>query len=296
MLLLPLCSFIYGSATRLREILLSQIAFRRESEKIAGQFDFAINNMSHGMCMISAEMKILVSNKRFSEFLGFPPDRALANVRFGAVLRLAAKRGALPKDASDRLLRAFAVASGERSQSSMQFETANENVLEVTLTPNSRGGWVVVVQDVTAKRNADRVIDRMAHFDSVTNLRNRRSFELTLAEALDALRTSGAQIDVMFLDLDDFKQVNDSLGHRTGDKLLVEIARRLRAIIGPGDTVARWGGRRIRHTPPRRAQSAGDAGSSQAHYRRDRPGGRHRRERGHRRRQYRQRVRACEWR
>src|SRR6516165_11391130 len=116
MLLLPLCSFIYGSATRLREILLSQIAFRRESEKIAGQFDFAINNMSHGMCMISAEMKILVSNKRFSEFLGFPPDRAIVNVRFGAVLRLAVKRGTLPKDASQRLLRAFAVASGERSK------------------------------------------------------------------------------------------------------------------------------------------------------------------------------------
>ena len=47
---------------------------------------------------------------------------------------------------------------------------------------------------------------------------------------------------VMFLDLDDFKQVNDSLGHRTGDKLLVEIARRLSAIIGPRDLVARWGG------------------------------------------------------
>jgi diguanylate cyclase (GGDEF)-like protein len=72
----------------------------------------------------------------------------------------------------------------------------------------------------------------MAHFDSVTNLRNRRSFELTLAEGLDALRTSGGQIDVMFLDLDDFKQVNDSLRHRMGDKLLVEIARRPRAIIG----------------------------------------------------------------
>ena len=50
----------------------------------------------------------------------------------------------------------------------MQFETGNENFYEVTITPNSRGGWVVVVQDVTAKRNADRAIDRMARFNSVT--------------------------------------------------------------------------------------------------------------------------------
>ena len=242
MLLAPLCLFIYGSAARLRNILLSQIAFRTESEKIAGQFDFAINNMSHGMCMISAEMKILVSNTKFSEFLGLRRDRPIVSVRFPSLLRFAVKRGALPKDASDRLMGAFGAANSERAPSSMQFEAGNQNVYEVTLTPNSRGGWVVVVQDVTAKRNADRAIDRMAHFDSVTNLRNRRSFELALAQALSSIEPTGARIDVMFLDLDDFKQVNDSLGHRTGDKLLTEIARRLRAIIDPRDLVARWGG------------------------------------------------------
>ena len=167
MLLLPLCSFIYGSAIRLREILLSQIAFRRESEKIAGQFDFAINNMSHGMCMISAEMKILVSNKRFSEFLGLPPDRAIVNVRFGAVLRLAVKRGALPKDASHRLLRAFAVASGERSKLNAVRDRERERPRSWTLLGTSR---------LPAFSDSLRLVDRETNRCAV-----RRDFSMSMS-------------------------------------------------------------------------------------------------------------------
>jgi diguanylate cyclase (GGDEF)-like protein len=103
-------------------------------------------------------------------------------------------------------------------------------------------GSVVVIQDVTERRNAQLEISRMACFDTVTDLPDRRSFEDQLAGALRSDRYFVEGMTVMFLDLDDFKQVNDSLGHRTGDKLLAEIARRLRAIIGPRDVVARWGG------------------------------------------------------
>src|SRR5208282_1010582 len=92
------------------------------------------------------------------------------------------------------------------------------------------------------RRNAQREINRMALFDPVTELPNRRCFEEELALALPPGQTLADGLTVMFLDLDDFKQVNDSLGHRTGDKLLVEIARRLRAVIGPCNLVARWGG------------------------------------------------------
>jgi diguanylate cyclase (GGDEF)-like protein len=114
-------------------------------------------------------------------------------------------------------------------------------------------GMVLVIQDVTERRNAQLEINRMARFDSVTGLPNRRCFEEQLALALrpDQALTEG--LTVMFLDLDDFKQVNDSLGHRTGDKLLVEIASRLNAIVGPSDLVARWGGDEFvilhRHAP-----------------------------------------------
>ena len=103
-------------------------------------------------------------------------------------------------------------------------------------------GTVLVIQDVTERRNAQLEINRMARFDSVTELPNRRCFEEQLALALRRDGGPGDGLTVMFLDLDDFKQVNDSLGHRTGDKLLVEIAGRLSAIIGPRDLVARWGG------------------------------------------------------
>ena len=111
----------------------------------------------------------------------------------------------------------------------------------------------MVIQDVTERRNAQREINRMALFDPVTELPNRRCFEEELALALPPGQALTDGLTVMFLDLDDFKQVNDSLGHRTGDKLLVEIARRLSAIIDPHDLVARWGGDEFvilhRHAP-----------------------------------------------
>jgi diguanylate cyclase (GGDEF)-like protein len=242
LLVAPLCIFIYDSASRLRNTLLSEIAFRARSEKMAAQFDFAINNMSHGMCMISAEGRVLVSNNKFSEFLGLSPRRSLVGVRLASLLRLASRHGNAPGEAVERLRRAIEAPGFKCGSYAMEFETADERAFDVTLTPNSRGGWVMVVHDVTAKRNADRAIDRMAHFDSVTGLRNRRSFEIALSAALAEPIDADRRTDVMFLDLDDFKQVNDSLGHTMGDKLLIEIAGRLNTIIGPRDLVARWGG------------------------------------------------------
>ncbi len=241
MLLAPLSMFIFGSASRLREILLSEIAFRNESQEIAAQFDLALNNMSHGMCMISAERQILVANARFLEFVGMPAGRSIANVHFQTLLRLAERRGAVPRETFGLLLTALDASGIEGGPRAIEFETADNSVFDITVTPNSRGGWVMVVQDVTAKRNADRVIDRMARFDGATDLPNRHSFEIALADALNP-SARDPNLTVMFLDLDNFKQVNDSLGHRTGDKLLLEIARRLRVVVGPRDLVARWGG------------------------------------------------------
>ena len=83
--------------------------------------------------------------------------------------------------------------------------------------------------------------ERLAFYDVVTNLPNRRLFYDRLAQAL-AQRRKGEALAVMFLDLDDFKNVNDTFGHDAGDVLLQSIAQRLAGVVRHGDTLARWGG------------------------------------------------------
>jgi diguanylate cyclase (GGDEF)-like protein len=241
-LMWPLSLFIVSSATRLRNILLSEMAYRRQSDLIAEQFDFAINNMSHGMCMMSAEMNILVSNGKFAEFFGLPANKRIEDANFKTLLRMGTRTGALSKEDAFRVLNALATSYAVEGETNLQIETSGGNVCDLTLRHNSKGGWVVVVQDVTEKRQAERVIYRMAHFDAVTNLQNRPSFEIALTEALAAARTSGGRTEVLFLDLDGFKQVNDTLGHKIGDRVLVGAGARLSDIAGPMDLIARWGG------------------------------------------------------
>ncbi len=99
-----------------------------------------------------------------------------------------------------------------------------------------------VVQDISAIRRADATIQRQAMFDPVTNLPNRNLFTERLAQALQASHRHSGGVAVLFIDLDHFKNINDSLGHGAGDALLAEIGRRFRHSVRGSDTVARLGG------------------------------------------------------
>jgi diguanylate cyclase (GGDEF)-like protein len=104
------------------------------------------------------------------------------------------------------------------------------------------GGSIAVHQDITEQRRIEAEIARLAHYDALTGLANRALFTESLDEALARLQQSGEKFSILLLDLDQFKEVNDSLGHPIGDMLLKSVAQRLSAAAHPGDLVARLGG------------------------------------------------------
>ena len=103
-------------------------------------------------------------------------------------------------------------------------------------------GYRGIARDVTQSRRAEERIRRLAHFDELTGLPNRTMFMHTLARALSLAQRRGKHFALYFIDLDRFKNINDSLGHEAGDRLLQDVARRLRQHLRDSDTVARLGG------------------------------------------------------
>ena len=102
--------------------------------------------------------------------------------------------------------------------------------------------FVVVVQDVTEKRQSEETIWRQANFDPLTGLPNRRMFADRLEQEIKKQHQNRLPLALMLIDLDRFKEVNDTLGHAKGDALLVQAARRIGGCVRESDTVARLGG------------------------------------------------------
>ena len=102
--------------------------------------------------------------------------------------------------------------------------------------------YVASFSDITADKEAEAEIHRLAYYDALTSLPNRRLLQDRLGQAVAATARSGQYGAIFFIDLDNFKALNDTRGHNTGDLLLVEVAQRLRSVVREGDTVARQGG------------------------------------------------------
>ncbi|HTD28228.1 MAG TPA: diguanylate cyclase, partial [Xanthomonadaceae bacterium] len=129
----------------------------------------------------------------------------------------------------------------QRRKDGEEFLCAIEAV-EVLEPNGTRGHFVVVLNDITEKKRAEQELRYLANFDTLTGLPNRALLSERLARAIVRARRHDTMVAVLFLDLDRFKEINDSLGHTAGDRILKAVAARLQATTNPTDTVSRLGG------------------------------------------------------
>jgi diguanylate cyclase (GGDEF)-like protein len=208
---------------------------------LAGQFDTALNNMPHGLCMFRADGRLAVMNHRFSDMMKLPDDIVERSVTASEIVDACVLAGSISA-ASGKII----VAEIEHSQARDVITTDPDPVRGRSLSwkfqPMAGGGAVVLLEDITERRNAEARISHLARFDELTALPNRVNFRDEIERLLRAPREADQLSALLFVDLDQFKQVNDTLGHPCGDQLLCAVAERLRDMLRPEDFVARFGG------------------------------------------------------
>jgi diguanylate cyclase (GGDEF)-like protein len=243
---LALLSFVFFVAIRrltssLQRIYWNAWLAREREAALAGQFDTALNNMPHGLCMFAADGRLAVMNRRFSEMMNLSDDLVERGAGAADMVMDCVSAGSISA-ASGKMIVLEIENPQARDIITTDPDAARDRSLSWTFQPMAGGGAVVLLEDITERRNAEARITHLARYDELTALPNRVNFrdeiERLLAVPHDAEQLSA----LLFIDLDQFKQINDTLGHPCGDRLLCAVADRLRAMLRPEDFVARFGG------------------------------------------------------
>jgi diguanylate cyclase (GGDEF)-like protein len=204
-------------------------------------FDAALNNMSHGLAMYDAERRLIVCNRRYAEIYKMPLELLRPGTPHEEILKVRTARGVFAGRDSQHYIDDCLEHAARGTAWVRDFELSDGRVIVVTYRPMANGGWVSIHEDVTERRRAEEQIKHMALHDALTDLPNRVLFKERLNNALGMLRRGG-KVAVLCLDLDHFKNVNDTLGHPVGDALLRRIGERLRSCVRDTDIIARLSG------------------------------------------------------
>jgi diguanylate cyclase (GGDEF)-like protein len=227
-------------AANLHRIFMRAVEAREREAALAGQFDTALNNMPNGLCMFRADGRLVVMNNCFREMLNLPDDVIARHLCASDIVEACVAAGSIPAEGGAMIL-----AEIENTQTRDIITTDSDPVHGRSLSWKFQpmaGGGVVLLEDITERRNAEARISHLARFDELTALPNRVNFRDEIERLLRAPREADRLAALLFIDLDQFKQVNDTLGHPCGDQLLCAVAERLRNMMRPEDFVARFGG------------------------------------------------------
>jgi len=236
---LPLFSSVRDISGRLRSMFRDLERQSDEKEAFGVQLNEALESMSHGLLMFDETMHLKIINKTAREILDIEEDFNCYHKSLKQIARMV--------DFKKPLLNRVRVLEENLSkrlhENSIEriFKISETQYLELSMKMRNDGGCVLVIEDVTQRIEYQMRINELAKFDELTGLCNRSFF---LQQATSKLRLLGKDEEaaLIFFDLDDFKRVNDTLGHEAGDYILTNVAERLRNILPRGAIAARYGG------------------------------------------------------
>jgi diguanylate cyclase (GGDEF)-like protein len=205
------------------------------------QFNVALNFMNQGLCLFDQDQRLVVVNRRFFEITQLSETLVRAGMQYSEILTGCINAWDIPVIARRALVEERLMAARRMAPSQQEVKLPGGGVMVVFHEPVAGGGFVHSYTDITGQRQSETQIAYLATHDALTGLANRPRFRELLGMALGQ-RARDRVLTVLCLDLDHFKQVNETLGPQAGDALLCQLAARLQAVVREGDTVARLGG------------------------------------------------------
>ncbi|OGB48802.1 MAG: diguanylate cyclase [Burkholderiales bacterium RIFCSPLOWO2_12_FULL_65_40] len=205
--------------------------------------DQALESMVSGFVLLDQQQRVLHWNRRFEEIFPWVAGIMAPQLPFRRILEITV-RHYLPQASEAEMLQwvELRLARQRVIDGVHEQEQPDGRCIQIVERPTPEGGLVITYHDVTALRRANAEIESLAFYDPLTGLPNRRLLLDRLGQASVLAQRSGQLGALLFLDLDHFKALNDTLGHEVGDELLQQVAQRLRACVRVADTVARLGG------------------------------------------------------
>jgi diguanylate cyclase (GGDEF)-like protein len=244
--------FIYGMidiTLSIRDIIIQALTMTRKEaalaarfEEQANRFDIALNNMSHGLCMLDEQDRLQVWNERFLELLNLKNAPIRVGMRISQLVRHSMRAGNHKAKSAKQVITDLLSTLKDDGFDQFQMTSDGDRTLAVSRRLMADGGSVLILEDVTERKRAQERITHLAKFDVLTGLANRTQFHERINNLLASVNNRENHLAIHLIDLDRFKAINDTLGHPLGDKLLKAVAGRLSTVIGPGDMITRFGG------------------------------------------------------
>src|SRR5258705_1430336 len=194
--------------------------------------------MTQGLLLFDSSGRLVICNQQYIDMFGVSPDIVKPGCHLRDLILHRQEQGTFVGDV-DAYCAKFLNPMDDGVQTA-ETTTPDGRTIRLIYQRSPDGGWATTLEDVTEGRRVQARIEHLAHYDALTNLPNRTLFQRR-AEGL-LKEAEGAEFAILYIDIDEVKRINDTLGHLIGDEFLKGVAERLRQSAGPGDFIARLGG------------------------------------------------------